>query len=74
LTTSQTRAIVAKLAAATNQYVPVITLWNYAVAGFVNTTNFTDFPLKNEKLMISAEGYYPAIGVWETFGYVHPKN
>lgn len=74
LTPTQVKSIVAKLAAVTNQDVPVITLWNYAVAGFVNTNQFTDYPLNNQTLMISAEGYYPAIGVWETFGYVHPKK
>ena len=73
LTPGETKAIVAKLSAVTNQEVPVITLWNYAQAGFVNTRYFTDYPLNNRPLMVSAEGYYPPIGVWETFGYVHPK-
>ncbi len=74
LTPAQTNAIVAKLAAVTNQYVPVITLWNYAQAGFVNTKYFTDYPLHNQQLMVSTEGDYPPIGAWETFGYVHPKK
>ncbi|MCL5063888.1 MAG: ABC transporter substrate-binding protein [Firmicutes bacterium] len=74
LTQAQTKTIVAKLAAVTNQYVPVITLWNYAQAGFVNTNLFTDYPLNNQQLMVSTEGQYPPIGGWETFGYVHPKQ
>ncbi len=73
LTPGQIKAIVAKLAAATNQYLPVITFTNLSQAGFVNTKYFTDYPLSNRKLMVSAEGFYPPIGVWETFGYVHPK-
>ncbi len=73
LTSAQTKAIVDKLVMATNQYLPVITLWNYAQAGFVNTSHFTDYPLQNRKVMVSTEGYYPPIGVWETLGYVHPK-
>lgn len=74
LTQAQTTAIVAKLAAVTNEYVPVITLWNYAQAGFVNTSQFTDYPTNNQQLMVSTEGDYPPIGAWETFGYVHPKK
>ena len=74
LSPAQVKSIVAKLAAVTNQYVPVITLWNYAQAGFVNTTQFTDYPLHNQQLMVSTEGDYPPIGAWETFGYVHPKQ
>lgn len=74
LTQGEIKTIVAKLSAATNQYVPVITLWDYAQAGFVNTQYFTDYPLHNQQLMVSTEGDYPPIGAWETFGYVHPKG
>ena len=63
----------AALAAATNQYVPAITLWNGLQAGFVNDTNFTDFPLKNQQVMMAGEGYYPPIGIWEILGYVRPR-
>ncbi len=67
------KAIVTKLTFATNQYVPAITLWNYVQAGFVNTRFFTDYPLKNKKVMSAGQGYYPPIGAWETLGYVRPK-
>ncbi|MCY0881588.1 MAG: hypothetical protein OWS74_06290, partial [Firmicutes bacterium] len=67
------KSTVQKLAFLTNQYVPAITLWNYVQAGFVNTKNFTDYPLKNQSLMIGTEGYYPPIGLWEMFGSTKPK-
>lgn len=65
---SQQKALVAKLAAATNANLPVLDLWDYANVQFVNTSRFTDFPVHSDALM-----YNPA-GVWMAQGYVHPKK
>lgn len=67
LTPSQQRAIVQKLALATNVNLPVIKLWNYINVQFVNTSRFTDFPTKPGIL-----DNFP--GVWMAMGYVHPKS
>jgi peptide/nickel transport system substrate-binding protein len=63
----------AELAAATNQYLPAISLWNGVQAGFINDTNFTDFPLKNQTVMMAGEGFYPPVGIWEILGYIRPR-
>lgn len=62
-----------KLAFTTNQYVPEITLWNYLQVGFVNDKYFTDYPLHNQQVLMTAEGDYPPVGVWMILGYVHPR-
>jgi peptide/nickel transport system substrate-binding protein len=61
------------LAMATNAEVPEITLWDTLQTGFVNEKDYTDFPLKNFAVMMTADGYYPPIGVWMDLGYLKPK-
>lgn len=58
---------VQKLALATNANLPQITLWNYILVEFINTTRFTNFPINNGGLL-----QYPA-GLWMMRGYVQPK-
>jgi peptide/nickel transport system substrate-binding protein len=66
LTTAQAKPVVAKLAAAYDQELPMITLWDYRLVQFVNTKRFTDFP--------SSEGLLDnPPGVWMWSGYVHGK-
>ena len=62
-----------KLAVASNQYVPAITLWNYLQAGFVNDKYFTNFPLHDQTALLAGQGYYPPVGVWMVLGYVQPR-
>lgn len=64
---SQEKPLVAELAEATDQNVPLITLWDYTNVQFINTTRFKNFPVNNAGLM-----YNPA-GVWIAQGYVTPK-
>ncbi len=63
-----------KLAMVSNEYVPAITTWNGLQAGFVNTNNYTDFPLKNPSVMLAGVGFYPPVGFWMLQGYIRPKN
>ncbi|WP_430626468.1 ABC transporter substrate-binding protein [Sulfobacillus thermotolerans] len=67
LTAAQQRPIVQKLALATNESLPMITLWNYINVQFINTTRFTDFPVHNNGMLDNPPG------VWIMSGYVQPK-
>jgi len=62
-----------KLAAASNQYLPAITLWNFLQAGFVNDKYFTNFPLYDQTALLAGQGFYPPVGVWMDLGYVQPR-
>ncbi len=64
---AQQRAIVAKLAQATDYELPVIQLWNYLNVQFVNTSRWTDFPSGNEGLLNNQPG------LWISMGYVHKR-
>ncbi|RYL93083.1 ABC transporter substrate-binding protein [Sporolactobacillus sp. THM7-4] len=55
------------LALATNEYVPMIEIWDYTHVQFVNTSRFNNFPVKDEGLMNNMPG------VWMSQGYVTPK-
>ncbi|WP_165364196.1 ABC transporter substrate-binding protein [Sporolactobacillus sp. THM19-2] len=59
---------VQKLALVTNEYVPMIEIWDYTHVQFVNTDRFTNFPVKDEGLMNNMPG------VWMSLGYVTPKT
>ncbi len=66
LSTAQAKPVVAKLAAAYSQELPMITLWNYRTVQFYNDTHFTDFP--------TAQGYLnQAPGLWMWSGFVHAR-
>lgn len=62
------RPNVQKLALATNEYVPLIEIWDYIHVQFVNNNRFTNFPVKDEGLMNNMPG------VWMSMGYVTPKS
>ncbi len=64
----------AKLALVSNRYLPAITLWSGMQAGFVNTTNYTDFPLHSSPVMLAGVGFYPPVGFWMLQGYIRPKS
>lgn len=68
LPVSQQRSNVQKLALTTNEYVPVIELWDYVNIQFVNTSRFTNFPVHDMGLMNNQPG------VWMSLGYVNPKS
>jgi peptide/nickel transport system substrate-binding protein len=63
----QQKEIVQKLALATNEYVPMLEIWDYTHVQFVNTSRFDNFPVKDEGLMNNMPG------VWMAMGYVTPK-
>lgn len=65
---SQEKPLVQQLALATNETLPAIELWDYALVQFVNTSRFSNFPVHNAGLM-----YNPA-GVWMSEGYLTPKK
>ena len=69
------RKIVKQLLMATNQFVPEITLWNYAQTGFVNDKYFTNFPITKKDVVqaCTCSGFVPVVGCWELLGYVKPK-
>jgi peptide/nickel transport system substrate-binding protein len=69
------RSLVQKLLVATNQYVPEITLWNYAQTGFVNDQYFTNYPLAKNQVVQrwTCSGYVPVVGCWELLGFVKAK-
>jgi peptide/nickel transport system substrate-binding protein len=67
LSADDQKKVVAKLAALTNDQLPVIQLWDYVNVQFVNTNRFTHFPAENsEALRLSP-------GVWMQLGYVKKK-
>lgn len=65
---SQEKPIIVQLAEATDQNVPLITLWDYTNVQFINTTRFKDFPTSDVGLFDN-----PA-GLWMANGYVIPKK
>ncbi len=69
--TATVKADTAKLAAATNQYVPMIPLFTEMVSGFYNTNFYTDWPVKNTAVMRGQ--FYFAPFFWMQMGYVHPR-
>jgi peptide/nickel transport system substrate-binding protein len=72
---AQIKKMVQELFLATNQYVPEITLWNYAQTGFVNDKYFTNFPLAKNQVVQrwTCSGYVPVVGCWELLGFVKPR-
>jgi len=66
LSTTAAKPVVAKLAAAYDQELPMITLWDYVNVQFVNTNHFNDFPT-------SAGLLQNPPGVWMWNGYVHAR-
>lgn len=56
-----------KLAAYTNDQLPVIQLWDYENVQFVNTTHWTDFPPNNDQSLRLSPG------VWMQLGFIHAK-
>ncbi|WP_282202978.1 ABC transporter substrate-binding protein [Kitasatospora fiedleri] len=61
--------IVRRLAALSNQQLPVIQVWDYTNVQFVNDKRFTDFPKSGQDGLLSNSP-----GVWMMQGYVQPKN
>lgn len=66
LPTAKAKPAVAKLAAAYNQELPMITIWDYVLVQFVNDKRFTDFPSSSSLLNNPP-------GVWMWNGYVHAR-
>lgn len=67
------KKIVRELMLTTNEYVPMIKMWDVVQTGFVNDRYFSDYPLGHMDVLRSCEGNYPPLGCWELFGYVKPK-
>lgn len=71
LTTLQPDAqkqIVQQLAAATNQELPMIEIWDYTNAHFTSDKRFTDWPKQGQDALLSNQP-----GVWMMQGYVQSK-
>ncbi|QQE79187.1 ABC transporter substrate-binding protein [Alicyclobacillus sp. SO9] len=66
LSQANQKAVVQKLALATNENVPLIELWDYIGVEFTNNSRFTDYPTQPSMLANPA-------GVWIGSGYVQPK-
>ncbi len=62
------------LSMVTNRYVPQITMWNVARTGWVNTKDFTDYPLSNKTLMVATYDFEPPVGIWMMLNYIRPKS
>jgi peptide/nickel transport system substrate-binding protein len=72
LPAAQQKPIVAQLAAATNQEMPVIPIWDYTNVNFTFGKNFTDFPTASSP---DANGLmFNNPGVWMMQGYVKAKQ
>lgn len=69
--TATLRADTWKLAALTNQYVPVIPLFTEMVSGFYNTRYYTDWPFTNPPIVHAV--FYFAPFFWMNMGYVRPR-
>ncbi|NUR62700.1 MAG: ABC transporter substrate-binding protein [Catenulispora sp.] len=62
------KPIIAQLAAATNQELPMIQIWNYTKVGFYTEKHFTNFPKTGaDALLLNSPG------VWMMQGYVQAK-
>jgi peptide/nickel transport system substrate-binding protein len=66
LTAAQAKPVVAKLAAAYNQELPQITIWDYVNVQFVSLRRFVDYP--NSSALLNNPP-----GVWMWNGYVHAR-
>ncbi|MEV4165150.1 ABC transporter substrate-binding protein [Nonomuraea dietziae] len=66
--TEEQKAIIAQLAKAANQDLPVIQLWDYVNTQFVNTSRFTGFPENDSDLLRQPHG------VWIQLGMVKKKQ
>ncbi|MEU7913160.1 ABC transporter substrate-binding protein [Microbispora bryophytorum] len=62
------KAVIAKLAKAANQDLPVIQLWDYVNTQFVNTNRFTGFPEDDSDLLRQPSG------VWIQLGMIKKKQ
>ncbi|MFI6785860.1 ABC transporter substrate-binding protein [Nonomuraea sp. NPDC050383] len=71
-TEDQAKPIMAQLATAANQDLPVIQLWDYVNNQFVNNSRFTGWPHDDEILRLGT-GVLPA-GVWIQLGMVKAKQ
>ncbi|NUW34012.1 ABC transporter substrate-binding protein [Nonomuraea sp. SMC257] len=71
-TAEQAKPIMAQLATAANQDLPVIQLWDYVNNQFVNNTRFTGWPHDDEILRLGT-GVLPS-GVWIQLGMVKAKQ
>ena len=67
----QQKPIVAQLAAATNQEMPVIPIWDYTNVSFALDSRFTDFPAQGSPGLAGL--MYNQPGVWMMQGYVKAK-
>ncbi|NUP50003.1 MAG: ABC transporter substrate-binding protein [Catenulispora sp.] len=62
------KPIIAQLAAATNQELPMIQIWNYTKVGFFTEKHFTNFPKTgSDALLLNPPG------VWMMQGYIQAK-
>jgi peptide/nickel transport system substrate-binding protein len=71
LPASQQKALVAQLAAATNEQLPVIPIWDYTNVNFTYGKRFTDFPNQSSPDINGL--MYNQPGVWMMQGYVKAK-
>ncbi|MER6508533.1 ABC transporter substrate-binding protein [Nonomuraea sp. NPDC001636] len=71
-TEEQAKPIMAQLAKAANQDLPVIQLWDYVNTQFVNNSRFTGWPHDDEILRMGA-GVLPS-GVWIQLGMIKAKS
>jgi peptide/nickel transport system substrate-binding protein len=64
---ARAKSVVAELSAAADEELPMIALWDYINVQFVNTNDFTDFPIGHPGLLDDPPG------VWMWNGFVHAK-
>jgi peptide/nickel transport system substrate-binding protein len=62
------KPVVAQLAQATNQEVPMLQIWDYTLVQFTNGKRFTNFPKTGDDALLSNPP-----GVWMMQGYVQAK-
>jgi peptide/nickel transport system substrate-binding protein len=72
LPAAQQKPVVAQLAAATNQEMPVIPIWDYTNVNFTFGKDFTDFPTASSAEISGLMFNNP--GVWMMQGYVKAKQ
>ncbi|GAA1976721.1 ABC transporter substrate-binding protein [Catenulispora subtropica] len=65
---SDQKPIIAQLAAATNQELPMIQIWDYTKVGFYNEKHFTNFPKSGQDALLLNPP-----GVWMMQGFVQAK-
>jgi peptide/nickel transport system substrate-binding protein len=71
MSVDQQKAVVAQLAAVTNQQLPVIPIWDYTNVNFTFGKHFTDFPTASSPNINGLMFNNP--GVWMMQGYVKAK-